>query len=88
MPPSASFPPLAAETDVTVELFKVVKMRRERKRAECLGRVLDMSDGVTGSCGNEGRGAVWERLWKCQKTATLQGIVRFCWTSQLGNADG
>lgn len=53
-PVSQPSSPLLTSEGHTVELRGDVRLKKERK--ECFGRVLDMSDRVIGSCGNEGRG--------------------------------
>ncbi|GLD70517.1 protocadherin Fat 4-like protein [Lates japonicus] len=47
--------PLLTTEGWTAELFGLVRLRKEKS---VFGRVLDMSDSVIGSCGNEGRGVV------------------------------
>lgn len=37
--------------------------------------VLDMSDGVSGSCRDEGRGELTGRFWKCQTPASPQRLM-------------
>lgn len=45
------------------------------ERKECFGRVVDMSDGIIGSCGNKGRGGVTgsviRRVFEVPDTGTL-----------------
>lgn len=70
--------PLLTTEGWTAELFGLVRLRKEKS---VFGRVLDMSDSVIGSCGNEGRGVVVVVVvvvggvnilggaWKCQEQA-------------------
>lgn len=54
MPLSASFPPLSSP--VTDVRWSCCDIEGRKKKRVFLWRVLDMSDGFIGSCGNEGKG--------------------------------
>lgn len=65
--------PLLTSDGHTVKLFGVVRLKKERK---VFFRVLDMSDGVIGSCGNEGRGGAEGDIFRRDlEVAALQGIM-------------
>lgn len=77
MPLSASFPPLSSPvTDVRWSCCDIEG--REKKKRVFLWRVLDVSDGFIGSCGNEGRGVCLQgglHLRRMLEVAALHGVM-------------